>query len=133
MTDAGVELDVLPTPVAVCQLPEDAPLPDWLDLSGHDLVSITRRAGEVSIVVDQDAVPTGTVAEWGWRVLAVRGPLEFSQTGVLAGLAVPLADAGIPVFVVSTYDTDLVLVNDDRLREAVEALQAAGHTVHRPG
>lgn len=133
MADATVELDVLATPVAVCQLPQDEPLPDWLDLTGRALVSVTRRAGELSIVVDQDVVPSGTVAERGWRVLAVRGPLAFSQTGVLAGLAVPLADAGIPIFVVSTYDTDLVLVADDRMQGAVEALEAAGHTVHRPG
>lgn len=130
MTEAGVELDVLPTVVAVCQLEAGDPLPAWLDVSARTLVSVTRTRGELSIVADQDVVPMGTVAERGWRVLAVRGPLAFSLTGVLAGLAEPLAAAGIPIFVLSTYDTDLVLVSQERLADAVEALEAAGHTVH---
>ena len=130
MPEDGVELDVLPDVVAVCQLPAHAPVPGWLDLGGRALVSVTRTGRELSIVVDQDVVPMGTVAERGWRVLAVRGPLAFSLTGVLASLAEPLATAGIPIFVLSTYDTDLVLVRQDRLEEAVAALAAAGHTVH---
>ena len=125
----SVELDVLPTVVAVCQLPPGATLPTWVDLSRR-LVSVTRTADELSVVAPQDMVPLGTVAERGWRVLAVRGPLAFSLTGVLAGLAAPLADAGIPIFVLSTYDTDLLLVAGDRLDAAVAALGAAGHTVH---
>lgn len=125
-----VELDVLPVAVAVVQLDADDPLPEWLDLSDRYLVSVTRTADELSIVTRQDTVPLGVVAERGWRVLAVRGPLSFALTGVLAGLAQPLADAGIPVFVLSTYDTDLLLLGDDTLDDAVAALEAAGHVVH---
>lgn len=128
MTD--VELDVLPGAVAVCQLAPDDPLPDWLDLTDRHLVSVTRTTDELSIVTQQDDVPLGVVAERGWRVLAVRGPLAFSLTGLLAGLAQPLADAGIPIFVLSTYDTDLLLVRDESLGAAVDALRAAGHLVH---
>ncbi len=127
----GVELDVLPDPVAVCQFDADDPLPPWLDLTDRHLVSVTRTATELSIVTQQDDVPLGVVAERGWRVLAVRGPLAFSLTGVLASLAQPLADAGIPIFVLSTYDTDLLLVRDEAVDEAVEVLAAAGHVVHR--
>lgn len=131
--DGGVEIDVLRTRVAVCQLDADDPLPSWVDLSSRRLVSVTRTATELSIVVDQDVVPLGSIAERGWCVLVVRGPLSFSLTGVLAGLATPLADAGIPIFVLSTYDTDLLLVRDDALDRAVAALEAAGHTIHRAG
>lgn len=133
MADVAVELDVLASVVAVCRLPAGAPVPDWVELSGGGLVSVTRTRHELSIVVDQEAVPTGTVARRGWRVLAVRGPLAFSMTGVLAGLAGPLAEAGVPIFVVSTYDTDLLLVDHDRLEPAVAVLEAAGHTVHGAG
>lgn len=125
-----VELDVLPRAVTVCQLDADDPLPDWVDLGDRHLVSVTRTKTELSIVTQQDDVPLGVVAERGWRVLAVRGPLAFSLTGVLAGLADPLAQAGIPIFVLSTYDTDLVLVRDEALTDAVEALRGAGHVVH---
>lgn len=128
--DGGVELDLLVEPVAVCRFDPDEPLPAWLRWSGHAVVSVTRTAHELSVVTGQDDVPLGEVAERGWRVLAVRGPLDFELTGVLAGLAAPLADAGIPIFVVSTYDTDLLLVRDEMLRDAVAALRAAGHRVH---
>lgn len=128
MTD--VDIDVLPGAVAVCQLHADDPLPAWLDLTDRHLVSVTRTTDELSIVTQQDDVPLGVVAERGWRVLAVRGPLAFSLTGVLASLAQPLADAGIPIFVLSTYDTDLLLVRDEALDAAVAALTATGHTVH---
>jgi hypothetical protein len=62
-------------------------------------------------------------------MFAVRGPLDFNLTGVLAGLATPLATAGISIFAVSTYDTDYVLVRNDDLDVAVRALREAGHLV----
>jgi uncharacterized protein len=68
-------------------------------------------------------------AERGFRALAVAGPLDFALTGVLAALAVPLAEAGVPIFAVSTYDTDHLLVRAERLGEAIAALEAAGHQV----
>ena len=131
--DGTVELDVLPGPVAVCRLDADDDVPDWVDLADRHLVSVTRTAHELSLILAQDAVPPGVVAERGWRVLAVRGPLAFSLTGVLAGLAQPLADAGVPIFALSTYDTDLLLVGGQDLDAAVVALEGAGHTVHRSG
>lgn len=125
-----VELDVLPTTVAVCRLEADAPLPAWVDVDGGDLVSVTRRRGELSVVCPESVVPADALAERGWRVLAVRGPLDFALTGILAALAVPLAAAGVPIFALSTHDTDLVLVQGQDLPAAVDALVAAGHTVH---
>ncbi|MEA2380663.1 MAG: uncharacterized protein QOH72_634 [Solirubrobacteraceae bacterium] len=74
-------------------------------------------------------VPDGARAESGWRALGVDGPLDFALTGVLAAVAVPLAEAGVSIFAVSTYDTDYVLVRADRLPDAVAALRGAGHSV----
>lgn len=133
MNDATVDLDLLGTVVAVCRLDAADAIPAWVDLSDRHLVSVTRTADELSIIVAQDRVPPGVIAERGWRVLAVRGPLAFSLTGVLAGIAAPLADAGVPIFVVSTYDTDLLLVGGDDLDAAIAALRAAGHRVHPAG
>jgi uncharacterized protein len=67
--------------------------------------------------------------ERGWRALVVRGPLDFALTGVLASLATPLAEAGVSIFALSTYDTDYVLVREAQLRDAVAALAAAGNDV----
>ena len=132
MPKATVHLDLLETVVAVCRLDADDDLPEWGDLTDRHLVSVTRTANELSIILGQDAVPPGVIAERGWRVLAVRGPLAFSLTGVLAGLAQPLADASVPIFALSTYDTDLLLVGQGDLDAATAALRDAGHTVHAP-
>jgi uncharacterized protein len=116
--------------LAVCRLPVDTPLPVWA-LSG-DFFSITRTAEELSLVclesVVDAAVPfAGLQVERGWRSLKVIGPLDFALTGILAGIASTLADAGISLFALSTYDTDYILVRQDTLTAAVEALSRAGY------
>lgn len=125
--DATLDLDMGRQALAVCRLPAMAQVPAWV---GGDVVSVTRTADELSIVCAADAVPIGTVVEGPFRALAVRGPLAFTLVGVLASLLAPLAAAEVPVFVVSTYDTDLVLVPDDRVAAAAAALTDAGHRVH---
>jgi hypothetical protein len=67
--------------------------------------------------------------EAGWRMFNVAGPLDFGLTGVLASVAAPLAQAGISIFSIATFNTDYVLVKEAKVTEAVKALQAAGHTV----
>lgn len=94
-----------------------------------EFFSFTRTPAELSAVCDAAAVPPGVKAEAPWAMLAVRGPLDFNMTGVLAGLAAPLAIAGISLFAISTYDTDYVLVRNDDLDGAVRALRQAGHTI----
>lgn len=123
---SSLTLTLLGQPLAVCRLDPMATVPTWV---AGDLVSITRTTDELSIVCAADAVPLGTVVEGPFRALAVAGPLAFELTGVLASLAVPLADAGVPVFVISTFDTDLVLVPADRVAAAVDAIEGAGHVV----
>jgi hypothetical protein len=59
--------------------------------------------------------------------LRVAGPLDFSLVGILAAMVNPLAEAGIAVFAISTYDTDYLLVKDQRFDLAVDLLRAAGH------
>jgi len=92
-------------------------------------VSVTRTADELSVVCPGEAVPSSVRAEHGFRVLKIDGPLDFSLTGILAAVAGPLADAGISIFAVSTYDTDYVLVKAKDLNQAVAVLQAGGHCV----
>lgn len=127
MSAQVMELRVLRGRLAVCRLPVDAPIPAWA-LAGA-LVSITRAADELSIVCPEADVPDEVQAERGWRTLQVAGPLDFALTGVLAALAVPLAEAGVSIFALSTYDTDYVLVRASDLPCAVAALERVGHTV----
>ena len=120
-----MRLTLLPEAMAVCRLPADAPLPPGILDAGF--CSVTRTAEELSIVLPADRVQDGWKTETGWRMLQVAGPLGFELTGIVAGLATPLAEAGLPVFVVSTFDTDYLLVRSDRLEAAIEALRNAGH------
>ena len=91
--------------------------------------SVTRTPAELSVVCDAASVPIGVKAEGPWSALAVRGPMDLNITGVLAGLATPLAVAGISIFAVSTYDTDYLLVRHHDMDRAVRVLRAAGHDI----
>ena len=118
-------LPVLPVTLAVCRLYASAQIPDW----AGNLFSITRTHDELSIVCPQRDVPAGIQCERDWRVLKVAGPLDFTLTGVLVALAAPLAQAGISIFAISTFDTDYVLGKEAKLESAVAVLSQAGHHV----
>jgi len=120
-----MQLDLLEGAYAIAQLPADAPIPDWAYTG--DFVSITRTPGELSIVCRD--VPAGVKCQRGWRCLKVRGPLDFSLTGVLASIAEPLAQARVSIFAVATFDTDYILVPETGLERALSALSGAGHQV----
>jgi len=124
---SNLALSVLPDALAICRLSSDVPKPDWA-LAG-DFFSITRTADELSIVCPQSNVPPEIQCDRDWRCLKVEGPLDLSLIGILASLTVPLARMGICIFVVSTYDTDYVLVKEKRLEEAVLVLSQEGHHV----
>ena len=129
LTGDELKLLLLPDRFAVCRLEPDAAVPDWALSSSVGLRSITRTDDELSIVCGENDVPEGVKCESGWRAMRVAGTLDFSLSGVLASLATPLADAGVSIFAVSTFDTDYLLVRDDDVGRAVHALQAAGHEV----
>ena len=124
---AALRLRVSPGERAVCRLGPDAPLAPWM--TGGAWTSVTRTATELSVVCSADAVPAGVRCEGGWAALEVAGPLDFGLTGVLASLAAPLAEASLPLFVVSTFDTDWLLVRSAHLGRVSKALTAAGHHV----
>jgi hypothetical protein len=122
-------LDLLPGRLAVCRLPADAP---WPGAPLGSFVAVTRTASELSVVCEEAAVPEGARAELDWRALRVRGPLAFEVIGVIASLSAPLAAAGVPIFVISTFDTDYVLVQSAHLSHAIDSLRSAGHEVSPP-
>jgi len=125
---AALELHLLPGRMAVCQLPADSEPPLWC-LRARGFCSLTRTADEWSVVCSEEAVPENIRSEKGWRLFRVAGTLDFSLTGVMASIAGPLGDAGVSLFAIATYDTDYVMVKDDRLDQATAALRAAGHVV----
>ncbi len=114
---------------AICRLGSGSPIPSWA--TAGPLWSITRTADELSAVCRQDAVPEGVVCERGWRCLRVAGAVPFSVVGVLASLTAPLAEAGVSVFAVSTFDTDYLLVKEDVWERAIDVLVRHGHAVQK--
>ena len=123
----SLSLTVLPGRLAVCRIPPDEPIPDCP--VGARFWSVTRTEEELSVVTPEDQVPAGWKAETGWRGLKVQGPLDFSLTGILASITAPLAEAGVSIFAISTFDTDYILIREDDLEKAKRVLQTGGHKV----
>jgi uncharacterized protein len=128
---AGVlHLRILPGAFAVAKLSSSADLGAWAH--GGELVQIVRTPNELSIVCSDDAVPPGVTVERGWRCFASADPLDLNQTGVLASLSGPLAEAQISIFVISTFDNDYVLVHGHEFEHAIEVLESSGFTFESP-
>jgi hypothetical protein len=121
---------VLEESMAVCRLASDARIPAWALESGF--LCVVRTRDELSIVCREDLcredrMPDGAPVELGWVALKLEGPFPFTMTGVLASFLQPLAEARIPIFAISTFDTDYVLIKRENLAQAVAALGTAGH------
>jgi hypothetical protein len=133
MSGPGLELILLPGDVSICRLPAGSGVPAWAapgtSTARGPLTSVTWTIHETSVVCASVLVPDDVQADEGWRALEVMGPLDLDLTGVLASLAGPLAEAGVALFAVSTYDTDYVLIKTPWLEAAMAALRAAGHSV----
>jgi uncharacterized protein len=123
--EARLELTILPGLFSVVRLGPRAKVPGGL--TGFHSVTRTRR--ELSIVCRTDRATRAGRREDGFRCLEVAGPLPFEATGILAALATPLSRARIPIVAISTFDTDYLLVREERLASAVRALERAGHAV----
>ena len=95
-------------------------IPDWAQKS--NFFSITRTSDELSIVCSQDNIPNDIKCEKDWRILKIEGPLDFSLIGILASISTILAQTGISIFAISTYDTDYILVKNNDIDAAVKSL-----------
>ncbi len=115
--------------LAICRLSPTSPLPQWA-IEGQ-LWSLTRTPTELSIVCRASDLPGSVPAERNWCALEVVGPLSFAMVGVLSALLAPLAADGISVFVLSTFETDWILVRKENVEAACKCLLRAGHTLVR--
>ena len=122
-----VTLTLLPGDYAICRLAPDAADPPWARESHVSVIA--RTPDELSVLCSSEKVPPGTKCEPGWRLFKFQGPFAFTQTGILAAVLNPLAEAAVGILAVSTFDTDYVLVKDTNLSRAQDVLVAAGHVV----
>jgi hypothetical protein len=90
---------------------------------------ISKTLEELSIVCPSDIEIDSFATEAHWRALEVIGPLGFSLTGIMANISGVLANAKISIFAISTYDTDYVLVKEQQIQDAINALKKDGYTV----
>jgi hypothetical protein len=113
-------LSVLPDSLAICQFTQGTQVPTWVFKSSF--FSVSKTDDELSVVCDQSLVPPDVKKVDNWRAFKVEGPLDFSLTGIISSLAKPLAENKIPIFVISTYDTDYLLVESKYFISAKEVL-----------
>ena len=109
---------------AIVRLAPDAAVPQW-GCRG-EFTSITRSGEELSVVCPMENLPA-RISSDRWVCLKLEGPFPFSQTGVLLSFIQPLSSKGIPIFAISTYDTDYVLIQEEWAEAALQNLQEAGH------
>jgi hypothetical protein len=114
----------LPGPYAVVRLAAAEPIPDWA--TKGEFTSITRTTDELSIVCPTANLPSDVHSPHRWFCLKLEGPFPFSQTGILLSFIEPLSTRGIPIFAISTYDTDYVLIQEE-FGCALDILREAGH------
>jgi hypothetical protein len=120
-------ITVLPDLYAVCRLGAAEKIPAWALASGF--CSVTRTGDELSILCSQELVPEGVEAAKGWKSFKVEGKLPFNLVGVLYSLSSTLAQAGISIFAVSTYNTDYLFIKATDMEKGVAALRNAGHDI----
>ncbi|MBS4754288.1 ACT domain-containing protein [Nocardioides sp. zg-ZUI104] len=116
-----------PETLAVVRLPAGAEIPEWAESSS--IFSITATATETSLVCAGRSVPKKARHAKPYTAFCVEGPLDLGEPGVLVSLLTPLAAEGLPVFTLSTYDTDWILVRTAQADRAEEAWRRSGHTV----
>lgn len=115
-----------PETLAVVRLGPGSEIPPWAESSS--IFSVTATATETSLVCAGRNVPKKARHQGQLVAFCVEGPLDFAWTGVLAGLLAPLAEEGISVFTLSTFDTDWILVPKDEADRAADAWRRSGHT-----
>lgn len=123
----ALTLSVREEKLAVCSIGPESEIPAWA-VDGP-FFSLTRTEDELSIICPEACVPSDVACEKGWRALKLEGPFDFDMTGVLVSVTAPLAEAGVSVLAIATYETDYVLVREDQLGAALSVLARVGHTV----
>jgi len=125
MPQRALKYSLLKGRFAICQLPAGSAVLDWA-MRGQ-FFSICKNDEELSIVCDAGFVPAGVKADAPFVCLKLQGPFPLNETGVLSSFIRPLAQAGIPVFALATYNTDYILIPEVSRERAEQVLRTAGH------
>jgi len=127
MSKMILKMRVIDGTFGVCRLSSMEKLPNWIEI--NEFYSITKTEDELSIVCSDKNIPNEITHENDWKIIKVEGPLDFSLTGVLSSLSTALANQGISIFAISTYDTDYILVKNKDIENAINVLSKEGHQI----
>jgi uncharacterized protein len=127
MPEKTLTLRLLKEKYGVCRLDKNESFPSWA--SASNFYSITKTMDELSVVCAQNSIPNDVKCEKDWRILKIEGPLDFSLIGILSKISSILAQKGISIFAISTYDTDYILIKDKDIDNAIEALTNENYEV----
>jgi len=122
-----LSFSIIKGPFTIHRLSAESEIPT--EIYQSSFYSITKTYNELSIVCPSSLILASENSNAGWACLKVTGPLDFSLTGVLADISAVLAEAGISIFALSTFDTDYILLKADTLEKAKEVLRYAKHTI----
>ncbi len=121
-----LRLRVLPEVYAICSFPPDAAFPDWP--YNPNILSVTKTPQETTLVCEESHVPGDCKKSENFKCIKVEGRFDLDAVGVLASIAGPLAQNKISLYVISTFDTDYVLIHAENVDKAVSCLEKFGHT-----
>jgi hypothetical protein len=127
MKQRQLQLSLLKDKYGICTLPNTAPIPDWA--LTQSLASITRTEKELTIVCRLEILPSQYQSGLNWRCFKIDGSFDLNQIGVISSISSPLADAGISIYVISTYDTDYFLIKEQNLEKTISVLSNSGHYI----
>jgi len=96
----------------------------------QEYLFLQKTPDEISIVCESTHVPANVIAaEAGWKALRISGVLDFSLIGIVAKIAGILAESKISIFVISTYDTDYILMKAENYDRGIWELIRSGYVI----
>ena len=124
-----LDFTLLKSEYSIYRFKRDSPVPNWVYDS--DLYSVTRTKDELSIICRKiDNIAGDDIKiDKHWRILKINGPLELYLVGVIASISNLLKESKIPIFSISTFDTDYILVKKQDLNKTIAVLSDAGHKI----
>ncbi|HOP31158.1 MAG TPA: ACT domain-containing protein [Spirochaetota bacterium] len=114
-------LTILPGDYTIVKLPSGSEIPDWVDRTRF--YSITDTGDEYSVICAGEGLPETYPHECSMKIFKVDKQLEFSETGVISSIAAPLAEKKIPIFTISTFNTDYILIKMEHAYDAADVLK----------
>lgn len=126
----ALEIEVAPGAYSILRLDAKEAVPGWID-GAPGFCMLVRTPDELTLMVSGEQVPSDFPGkcEAGWRGMFVRGTLDFGMVGVMARLSGVLAEAGVSILAISTFDTDWLFVKGDDLEQTSRSLEAAGYVL----